>query len=253
MGKDLESESNMPLYYKVQNYILELIKSNKLKEGDLIPTEMELSSMFNISRSTVRQGLNTLVSKGYIIRLKGKGTFVTKPKILQENTRFIESYNREMYKKGLIPETKVLEIAIKICPDFLVEKLGVEEGDKIIKLTRIRYAYDGEEADKKPILLTTVYIPYNKFPNLIMYDFEKRSLYEVFEENNVYIKKALREIESKLSSKETSNLLKIKEGSPILFISSFGYLEDDSVIEYSESIYPGERNKFIVEINQSYH
>jgi GntR family transcriptional regulator len=250
MDKDMESESNMPLYYKVQNYILDLIKSNKLKEGDLIPTEMELSNMFNISRPTVRQGLNTLVSKGYLKRRKGKGTFVTKPKILQENTRFIESYNREMHKKGLIPETKVLEISIKICPDILLDKLGVEEGDKIIKLKRLRYAYGEEEQDNKPILLTTVYIPYKKFPNLIMYDFEKRSLYEVFEENNVFIKKAIREIEAKLSNKEASNLLKISEGSPIHFISSFGYGEDGSVIEYAESIYPGERNKFIVEITR---
>lgn len=250
MAKDVGSESNMPLYYKVQNYILELIKNNKLKEGDLIPTEMELSSMFNMSRPTVRQGLNTLVSKGYLKRLKGKGTFVTKPKILQENTRFIESYNREMHNKGLIPETKVLEISIKICPDFLVDKLGVEDGEKIIKLKRLRYAYGDEEENTKPILLTTVYIPYKKFPNLIMYDFEKRSLYEVFEENNVYIKKVLREIEAKLANKETSKLLQITEGSPIHFISSFGYLEDGSIIEYAESIYPGERNKFIVEINR---
>ncbi len=250
MAKDVESDSNMPLYYKVQNYILELIKSNKLKEGDLIPTEMELSNMFHISRPTVRQGLNTLVSKDYLKRVKGKGTFVTKPKILQENTRFIESYNREMHKKGLIPETRVLEISIRICPDFLVDKLGIQDGDKIIMLKRLRYAYGDEEENTKPILLTTVYIPYLKFPNLILYDFEKRSLYEVLEENNVYIKKVLREIEAKLSNKETSALLEINEGSPIQFITSFGYLEDGSVIEYSESIYPGERNKFIVEINR---
>jgi GntR family transcriptional regulator len=156
MDKKMKSESNTPLYYKVQNYILDLINSNQLKEGDLIPTEMELGSMFNLSRPTVRQGLNTLVSKGYLKRLKGKGTFVTKPKILQENTRFIESYNHEMQKKGLIPETRVLDISIKICPDFLLDKLGLEEGDKIIKLKRLRYAYGEETEDNKPVLLTTV-------------------------------------------------------------------------------------------------
>lgn len=249
MDNNNTNKSNTPLYHKIQNYILDLIKDNKLKEGDIIPTEMELSNMFNMSRPTVRQGLNTLVSEGYLKRLKGKGTFVTKPKILQENTRFLESYNREMHKKGFIPETKVLEISIKICPESLLDRLGVNEGDKIIKLTRLRYAYAREEYNK-PILFTTVYIPYNKIPNLIMYDFEKRSLYEVFEENNIYIKKVIREIEAKLSNKETSKLLDIKEGSPIHFLSSVGYLEDGSVVEYSESIYPGERNKFIVEINR---
>ncbi len=244
----MSEEPNVPLYYKVQNYILDLIKSNQLKEGDIIPTEMELSNLFQISRPTVRQGLNTLVSRGYLKRQKGKGTFVTKPKILQETTRFIESYNKEMEKKGLISETKVLEISIKICPDLLIEKLGIEEGDKIFKLRRLRFAYGEEEQDSNPILLTTVYIPFKKFPELIQYDFEKRSLYEVFEENNIYIKKAVREIEAKLSNKESSKLLKISEGSPIHFITSYGYGADDTVIEYSETIYPGERNKFIVEI-----
>lgn len=253
--RQINDKSNMPLYYQVYNYILDLINNSKLKEGDLIPTEMELAKMFNMSRPTVRQGLNALVSEGYLKRVRGRGSFVTKPKIVQENTRFIESYNREMYKKGLIPETKVLEIAIKICPNSLVKKLGIEEGDKIIKIVRLRYAYGdygeyGDEESKKPILLTTVYIPYKKIPNLITYDFEQRSLYDVFEENNIFIKKVTREIEAKLSNKEVSKLLDISEGSPIHFLSSIGYLEDGSVIEYSESIYPGERNKFIVEINR---
>ncbi|MDF2541679.1 MAG: transcriptional regulator, GntR family [Herbinix sp.] len=248
---DIEVKPNVPLYYTVQNYILDLINENKLKEGDLIPTEMELSNMFHISRPTVRQGLNILVSKGYLRRIKGKGTFVTKPKILQENTRFLESYNTEMQKKGLIAKTKVLEISIKICPDYMIDKLGVCEGEKIIKLTRLRYAYGGNSTeDNKPIILTTVYIPYQKFPNLFLYDFEQRSLYEVFEENHISIKKAVREIEAKLSNREISKLLEISEGSPIHFLSSYGYLEDGSVIEYSESIYPGERNKFIVEISR---
>lgn len=205
--------------------------------------------MFNLSRPTVRQGLNVLVLEGYLKRVRGRGSFVTKPKIVQENTRFIESYNREMHKKGLIPETKVLKIAIKLCPPALAKKLDVEEGEKIIKLVRLRYAY-GDEGSKKPILLTTVYIPHKKIPNLITYDFEQRSLYDVFEENNIRIKKVIREIEAKLADKEISRLLDISEGSPIHFLSSVGYLEDGSIIEYSESIYPGERNKFIVEINR---
>lgn len=248
MTNHREPDSNMPLYHKIQTYIFDLIKSNELKEGDLIPTEMELGRMFHVSRPTVRQGLNALVEKGYLKRQRGKGTYVTKPKILQESTRFIESYHKEMHKKGLISETKVLKIAIVICPDFLLEKLGVKVGDKIITLERLRYAYGEGEQDNKPILLTTVYIPYTTIPNLITYDFEKHSLYEVFEENNIFIKKVTREIEARLSNKETSRLLKVSDGSPIHFISSFGYGEDGCVIEYSESIYPGERNKFIVEV-----
>ncbi|RGA73336.1 GntR family transcriptional regulator, partial [Klebsiella pneumoniae] len=41
------------------------ISSGKLAEGEKIPTEIELSELYNISRITVRNAVKELVAEGY--------------------------------------------------------------------------------------------------------------------------------------------------------------------------------------------
>ncbi|MFQ8600079.1 MAG: GntR family transcriptional regulator [Oscillospiraceae bacterium] len=236
----------MHLYSQIENYILDDIKSGKLTEGDMIPPETVLSKDFNVSRPTVRQALNNLVNEGYLVRIKGKGSFVTKPKIIQESTKFIESYNAEMKKKGLIPKTLVLSMDIVEPNEMIKIKLNLKDNEKAIKLKRLRFVVSDKE--EKPVLLTTVYIPYKLFPNLIMYDFEKHSLYDVLDQNNLSVRKVIREIEARGADSLTSKLLEINEGFPVHFINSIGFLESGEIIEYSESIYPSDRNKFVIEI-----
>ena len=69
-------ETSQHKYQKLKEYIINTIKSNKLKPGDRIYSENELAHMFNISRHTVRQAIGELVNSGWLYRVQGKGTFV---------------------------------------------------------------------------------------------------------------------------------------------------------------------------------
>ena len=79
----IDKTSPVPLYFQIKEIILSEILSGNLQTGDLIPTEVEFSQMYKVSRSTVRQAILELVNEGYLCRLKSKGTFVSKPKISQ--------------------------------------------------------------------------------------------------------------------------------------------------------------------------
>ncbi len=57
--------------------ILNKIENAVYKPGDMIPTENELTVLYNVSRTTVQKALNILASKGIIYRVAGKGTFVS--------------------------------------------------------------------------------------------------------------------------------------------------------------------------------
>ncbi|EGT3617360.1 GntR family transcriptional regulator [Clostridium perfringens] len=242
----------MHLHNKIENYILDKIESGELSEGEVLPTEMNLAEKFSVSRPTVRQALNSLVNKGYLKRVKGRGTFVTKPKIVQDNTRFIESYNREMNNKGLMPITKVLEKDVILADSKIAEKLEIGEGDKVIRIERLRFAEresKKEAISHKPVLLTTVYLPYKVAKEVLDNDLENTSLYDILENMNLKVCRIVREIEAKNADYKTARLLEINEMNAIHYLSSTGYLKSGKPIEYSESIYPGERNKFIVELN----
>jgi len=238
----------MPLYDKIIDDVMGKIKLGELKEGDMLPTEMELAEMYNVSRPTVRVALQKIANEGYLQRVKGRGTFIRKPKIVQESTRFIESYNQEMLDKGLTPKTEVLELRVTAAPEPVAKKLNIQVGDKVIKLKRIRYAKP--DYDESPVVLTTVYIPYDIAPNLLHQDLEKESLYDVLDRQGVVIQKVERELEIKLIYGKTARLLNTKPNSPAHFISSVGYSSSGRPVEYAESFYPADRNKFLITITR---
>lgn len=66
----------IPLYKQIINDILEKIFNGTLRPGDRIPSEHELSTSYMVSSITSKNALGELADKGYIIRKKGKGSFV---------------------------------------------------------------------------------------------------------------------------------------------------------------------------------
>lgn len=238
----------MHRYVEIEEFIRAQIESGKLLDGDIIPAETLLAVQFAVSRPTVRQAMSNLVNAGYLTRVRGRGSFVNKPKIVQESTRFIESYNIEMSKKGLIPRTLVLAMEVLPASNLIAQKLCIKQKDKVIRLKRLRFAVTDTMNKQYPVLLTEVYIPYSILPKLVEYDFESFSLYEVFEQNGIFLKKVRRELEAKLCDDESASMLEIPPNSAVHFVTSTGYLDDGSIVEYSQSIYPADRNKFVVEI-----
>ena len=50
----LDKSTPVPLYFQLKSLLLEEIKKNEYPVDSLIPTEKEISEMFQISRTTVR-------------------------------------------------------------------------------------------------------------------------------------------------------------------------------------------------------
>ena len=238
----------MPLYTQIEDFLLKRIQSGEMQEGDLIPTERQLADHFHVSRPTVRQALNNLVCQGYLTRTAGKGSYVTKPKILQEYTRFIESYQIEMTKKGRGIKTEVLEKQVLPADKFLAQKLELPEKEPLMYLSRLRYLLPS--SDNRPILLTNVYLPQRLCPGLLEVDFTAASLYDSLEKNGIHIQHAFREIEIRLCTAEDSRLLQIPVGTPVFFIATVSRSAEGKLVEYSESIYPWDKNKFSIEISR---
>lgn len=66
-----------PLYEQIQEDIFRQIENGSLKEHQRVPSENELSRMYNVSRITATKALTELALSGYIYRVQGKGSFVT--------------------------------------------------------------------------------------------------------------------------------------------------------------------------------
>ena len=138
----LDKSRPIPLYYQVKESLLEKIKSNQFKVGDLIPSESELQEEYNVSRITIRRAIQELVQEGHLYTRQGRGTFVSKPKVSQE-LNLITSWAETMAAMGMRPETKRIEYFEEPAPVNIARLLDIPIGDKVYRIERLRYA-DGE-------------------------------------------------------------------------------------------------------------
>ena len=63
-------------YEDIVKQIRNLIEKGKLKRGDQLPTERELSETFKVSRATVREAILSLETMKLVDRRQGNGTYV---------------------------------------------------------------------------------------------------------------------------------------------------------------------------------
>ena len=103
----LERSSVIPLYYQLQEILIEQIDSGMLKPTDPIPSENELCRMYGVSKNTVLQAIQSLVNKRLVYRVRGKGTFVADSKIRQSITSFL-GYSSEIVNLKRTPSTKLM-------------------------------------------------------------------------------------------------------------------------------------------------
>lgn len=90
----IDKQSPIPIYYQLEQYMKEKIEKGEWQPGEMIPSERELAEMYDISRMTVRQAVNNLVNDGYLIRRRGKGTFVAAQKNRAAAERADELFRR---------------------------------------------------------------------------------------------------------------------------------------------------------------
>ena len=221
---------NEPIYIKIEKYLRELIDSEKIKPGELLPSENQLSEEFNVTRMTVRSAFNNLVKQGYIIRKRGIGSIVLGNKV-SDNMGAMESFTKQILIKWYQLTTKLISLLVIEADDTIKERLNIEKGENVWEIKRVRYA-NGE-----PVSYMITYMPVKMFPNLKKDDCI--SLYNYIRDNNYNIYKANRTIEAIISNAELINLLELDSEAPILHIEQVGILQNGEAFEYSHTYHYG--------------
>lgn len=99
----LDKSVPIPLYFQLKTILLEAIKRGDYPVDSMIPTEKELSEMFQISRTTVRQAITEMVQEGWLYRIASKGTFVARLKIKQDFIKRLETFNEQILRTAASP------------------------------------------------------------------------------------------------------------------------------------------------------
>lgn len=108
------------LYLAIQNAIRKDIKEGRLKAGDRLPSEAELMSTFSVSRNTASKALNELAESGWIVRIQGNGSFVSKDiGAILDSPEHVDSYEigiRTLEKEECVDQEMMRKIIGFIIP-----------------------------------------------------------------------------------------------------------------------------------------
>ena len=74
-----------PLYVQIENYIKNMIASNLLVSNGKLPATRELSKLLGVSRNSVITAYENLEEEGILYTVKGRGTFVSQVKSVNED------------------------------------------------------------------------------------------------------------------------------------------------------------------------
>jgi GntR family transcriptional regulator len=238
----LDKNGFIPLYYQIQSALMEKIRSGELSEGDPLASEEELSRSYRVSRMTARQALHGLKTSGYAFSEKGRGTFVSKPK-LEKNIMHLHGFTEEMRQRGMKPSSRVLEQVVVEPTEDLIRNLNLQSDDKLMRLRRLRLA------DGIPMAIEESHIPLKQFPGLESIDFAKNSLYRVLRERfGVRVGYADETIEALPATREEAELLTIPNKSSVLSITRVIMTNQESPIEWACSRYRGDRYRASIRV-----
>lgn len=235
----IDKSSPLPYHYQLREIIRSEITSNDWHVGDQLPSERELCETFNVSRTTVREALDWLVTDGFVRREKGLGTFIADPIVSERWSGSVIGFSDSITEQGYLIETRVLDLKTIEAPHHIREELFLESHEKLFLLRRHRFI------QHQPILVVNSYLPEHLFPGFADIDFSDRSLYQTLRSQyDIHVARAKRSIEAIAAPPDLARLLEVETGFPIMYLENTAFDSDGTPIEFYKAWRRGDRSRF---------
>lgn len=217
------------LYKQVEEKIRSEIKNGKWKAGDRLPGEYELSSAYGVSRVTLRSAIAHLVEAGLLLRLHGKGTFVTSGPFVHDNYHHMQSFTNLCRIQGRTASARLLYVGLRAADETTRRFLSVPGDEQVFVLDRLRLV------DDIPLVLE-----FNAFPRPYRFLQDRDlsgSLYELFAEYAVFPTKAIKTVGICMADEMCVQYLEVPQGTALLLSSALVYDDKDEPLHTVKQIY----------------
>ncbi|MFI7482894.1 GntR family transcriptional regulator [Kocuria sp. M1R5S2] len=224
---------------------LQTLAQGRLGPGDALPGERQLEEQFGVSRITVRRAISDLVREGVLVRVKGKGTFVSHGRVRSD--LHLASFNEDMRAAGFIPSTRVVTAVSAVPPGPAAQHLGLGAGEPAHLLRRLRLANDA------PVSVDESWVAPDLVPDLLSQELTG-SLYAILAAAGHPVRQVEQTVEAGAVTEDIAELLEVPPGSPVLVFhrrSFSGEENQDVPIEYSVSTYRSDRYQLSMRLVQA--
>lgn len=235
--------SAQPMYLQIKETLKLRILNGDYAAHERLPSESELMKHFGVSRITVRQALRDLHSDGLVFSVQGKGTFVSKPKAIQDVQR-LQGFGEAMTSQGYETSTRVLTIKERRPSKAVAEAFAAKKSEKVVEVVRIRYL------NREPISVDHSYFPIEIGQKLFARDLATDIFPMLENELNQPLDYANLYIEATIADEEQAQQLNIEQGAPVLKITRLVFTRDGRPIDFEYLFYRGDAYQYHLRVNR---
>lgn len=241
----LESSPQIPLYARIREGLKARILDGTYPPHGRLPSESRLMSEFGVSRITVRQALQDLQNQNLIFSVQGKGSFVSKPKAVQDLTQ-LEGLGEAMNPKGYEALSRVTGIRELPASKPIRAVLELEGGASVMEIRRVRHL------NRQPLSLDVSYFPLEIGVRLMREDLATRDVFSLLEnELGLELGDADCQIDAIVADEDLSRALAVVVGAPILRVERLTRTRDGRPIDFEHLYIRGDAYRYRVRVRRT--
>ena len=237
-------EDSRPLYLRVADAIRDQIASGRFQDQSRLPSEAELTQMYGVSRTTLREALSALESDGLVSREHGRGTFVKKPQFtLSAGEARHRGFSETVRDMGYEPGTSYLDFTWHYTDSEIARVLRIPIGSEIAVIKRVR------TVNNDPVEYAIDLVPKKVIGESISKETFPESLFEYLRnERGVVFGYSDLVIESVVPSEYVAGLLHLELNLPVLLIKETLYAPEGNPILACENYHRSDQYKFRIRV-----
>lgn len=221
-----------PLYKQVKFFVMEKIESNEWRTHFQIPSEHTLVRDMGISRMTIHRALRELTQEGYLNRIQGVGTFVSKP---NHKTEALEFKNIDIaIKENGNHHSSVVHFlqSEPISNDYAI-RLGLKPGETVYR------AYIVHRENGIPVMLEDRYVNPAIVTEFLEQDFTVKTTDSYFSEIFTRLSHD-HQLHAIMSSPEAHHFLDLDQPTPCIQINRRTWT-GNKILSVAHQLYVGHR------------
>lgn len=237
------SPSFRPLYEQIKILLTQSLIAGEWRPGESIPSEIELAGRFRVSQGTVRKAIDELAADNILVRRQGKGTFVATHAEPQVRHRFLRVIADGGEREPV--ESRLIECRRGKAPVLVGKALGLKAGSATVCVKRL-LIFSG-----RPIIFDEIVLPEPMFKGLNAEKITayKSSYYNLYESQyGVRMIRAEERLKAVFADPETTKLLQVKTGAPLLRVDRIAYTYDDRPVEWRRGYCNTDKHCYVNEL-----
>lgn len=236
-----QQQPAVALHHQIKEDLFLKLRSADWPPGSELPSEQALCEHYGVSRGTLRRAVSDLVGEGYIERHRGRGTFVSRPKL---ESGVVSAYNRFSVVGPVLDAGCLVLSCRKVKATKQVASVMQRvAGEPVWHLERVRFTQG------QPVSIQTSYLPVIMCADLSRQRLDSRHLVDVLRDvYGIHLGSAVEYLEPTVADGYAARHLGLRVKAPLFQIERTTFTVTGEVAEYRHAVLRGDVYRYRIEL-----